>query len=127
MKIQRMNDLEAKRGRLPWRDHRSGRRRFPSVKFTEALIRLLMPDNRSLLRTIRDAKTSVRRRIGAADQPCGVEFVTHLGQARSVRTFGNAVDRSPPRADDENRKAAYRYRPVRHERQDRNESGIVSR
>ena len=57
MKIQRMNDLEAEmrkvaRGEIAAPADAAA----PSVDSTEALIRLLTPDNRSLLRTIRDAK-----------------------------------------------------------------------
>ena len=57
MKMQRMNDLEAEmrrvaRGEITAPDDAA----LPSVESTEALVRLLTPDNRSLLRTIRDAK-----------------------------------------------------------------------
>src|SRR5271167_5215726 len=57
MKIQRMNDLEAEmkavaRGEIAAPADAAS----PSVESTEALLRLLTPDNRSLLRTIRDAK-----------------------------------------------------------------------
>ncbi len=57
MKIQRMNDLEAEmrkvvRGEIAAPADAAS----PSVESTEALIRLLTPDNRSLLRMIRDAK-----------------------------------------------------------------------
>ena len=57
MKIQRMNDLEAEmrkvaRGEIAAPVDAAS----PSVESTEALIRLLTPDNRNLLRTIRDAK-----------------------------------------------------------------------
>lgn len=57
MKIQRMNDLEAEmrkvvRGEIAAPADAAS----PSVELTEALIRLLTPDNRSLLRMIRDAK-----------------------------------------------------------------------
>ena len=57
MKIQRMTDLEAEmrkvaRGEIAAPADAAA----PSVESTEALVRLLTPDNRSLLRTIRDAK-----------------------------------------------------------------------
>ncbi len=57
MKIQRMNDLEAEmrkvvRGEIAAPADAAS----ASVESTEALIRLLTPDNRSLLRMIRDAK-----------------------------------------------------------------------
>ena len=57
MKIQRMNDLEAEmrkvaRGEIVAPADAAA----PSVESAEALIRLLTPDNRSLLRTIRDTK-----------------------------------------------------------------------
>jgi predicted transcriptional regulator len=57
MKIQRMNDLEAEMRKVA-----RGEIAAPadaassSLESTEALIRLLTPDDRSLLRTIRDAK-----------------------------------------------------------------------
>jgi predicted transcriptional regulator len=57
MKIQRMSDLEKEmrkvvRGEITAPEDAA----LPSVESTEALLRLLTPDNRSLLRTIRDAK-----------------------------------------------------------------------
>jgi predicted transcriptional regulator len=57
MKIQRMSDLEKEmrkvaRGEITAPSDAAS----PSVESTEALLRLLTPDNRSLLRTIRDAK-----------------------------------------------------------------------
>src|SRR5271166_1163369 len=57
MKIQTMKELEAEmlavvRGEIPAPADAA----LPSVESAEALLRLLTPDNRSLLRTIRDAK-----------------------------------------------------------------------
>jgi predicted transcriptional regulator len=57
MKIQRMSDLEKEmrkvaRGEITAPEDAAS----SSVESTEALLRLLTPDNRSLLRTIRDAK-----------------------------------------------------------------------
>ena len=57
MKMQRINDLETEmrkvaRGEVAAPPDAA----LPSVDSTEALVRLLTPDNRSLLRTIRDAK-----------------------------------------------------------------------
>ncbi|MGO9740125.1 MAG: helix-turn-helix domain-containing protein [Roseiarcus sp.] len=57
MKTQRMSDLEAEmrkvaRGEIPAPADAAA----SSVDSTEVLVRLLTPDNRSLLRTIRDAK-----------------------------------------------------------------------
>lgn len=57
MKIQPMKDLIAEmravaRGEIPAPADAA----MPSVESAEALLRLLTPDNRSLLRTIRDAK-----------------------------------------------------------------------
>src|SRR5208337_1067591 len=57
MKIQTMKELEAEmlavvRGEIPAPADAAA----PSVESTEALVRLLTPDNRSLLRMIRDAK-----------------------------------------------------------------------
>jgi predicted transcriptional regulator len=57
MKIQRMNDLEAEMRKVARGEIAApADAALPSVESTEALIRLLTPDNRSLLRTIRDAK-----------------------------------------------------------------------
>ena len=57
MKVQRFKDLVVEmrtvaRGEVPAPVDAAG----PSIESAEALIRLLTPDNRSLLRTIRDAK-----------------------------------------------------------------------
>jgi predicted transcriptional regulator len=57
MKIQPMKDLMAEmravaRGEIPAPADAA----LPSVESAEALLRLLTPDNRSLLRTIRNAK-----------------------------------------------------------------------
>ena len=57
MKVQRFKDLitemrEVGRGEIPPPADAAR----PSVESAEALLRLLTPDNRSLLRTIRDAK-----------------------------------------------------------------------
>ena len=57
MKIQTMNALEAEmkavaRGKIAARPDAH----LPSIDSAQALIRLLTPDNRSLLRVIRDAK-----------------------------------------------------------------------
>jgi predicted transcriptional regulator len=57
MKIQRMSDLEAEMRKVARGDITApADAASPSVDSTEALLRLLTPDNRSLLRTIRDAK-----------------------------------------------------------------------
>ena len=57
MKIQRMNDLEAEMRKVARGEITApADAALPSVDSTEALIRLLTPDNRSLLRIIRDAK-----------------------------------------------------------------------
>ena len=57
MKIQRMNDLEAEMRKVARGEITApADAALPSVDSTEALLRLLTPDNRSLLRTIRDAK-----------------------------------------------------------------------
>ena len=57
MKIQRMKDLiaemrEVARGEIPAPADAA----LPSVESAEALVRLLTPDNRSLLRVIRDSR-----------------------------------------------------------------------
>ena len=57
MKLQRMKDLEAEMRKVARGEIAAPRdASLPSVELAEALIRLLTPDNRSLLRTIRDAK-----------------------------------------------------------------------
>ena len=57
MKIQRMSDLEAEMRKVARGEITApADAALPSVDSTEALVRLLTPDNRSLLRTIRDAK-----------------------------------------------------------------------
>ena len=57
MKIQRMNDLAAEMRKVARGEIAApADAALPSVESTEALLRLLTPDNRSLLRTIRDAK-----------------------------------------------------------------------
>ena len=57
MKIQRMTDLEAEMRKVARGEVTAPvDAALPSVESTEALIRLLTPDNRSLLRTIRDSK-----------------------------------------------------------------------
>ena len=57
MKIQRMTDLEAEMRKVARGEIAApADAALPSVESAGALIRLLTPDNRSLLRTIRDAK-----------------------------------------------------------------------
>ena len=57
MKIQRLTELEAEMRKVARGEIAApADAALPSVESTEALIRLLTPDNRSLLRTIRDAK-----------------------------------------------------------------------
>ena len=57
MKLQRMNDLEAEMRKVARGEMTApADAALPSVDSTEALVRLLTPENRSLLRTIRDAK-----------------------------------------------------------------------
>lgn len=57
MKIQRMKDLEAEMRKVARGEMKApADAALPSVELAEALIRLLTPDNRTLLRTIRDAK-----------------------------------------------------------------------
>ena len=57
MKIQRMKDLEAEMRKVARGEMTApADAALPSVESAEALIRLLTPDNRTLLRTIRDAK-----------------------------------------------------------------------
>jgi predicted transcriptional regulator len=57
MKIQRMTDLEAEMRKVARGEITApADAALPSVESAGALMRLLTPDNRSLLRTIRDAK-----------------------------------------------------------------------
>ena len=57
MKMQRMTDLEAEMRKVARGEVTApADAALPSVESTEALLRLLTPDNRSLLRTIRDSK-----------------------------------------------------------------------
>jgi predicted transcriptional regulator len=57
MKIQRMDDLEAEMRKVARGETAApADAASPSVDSAEALIRLLTPDNRRLLRTIRDSK-----------------------------------------------------------------------
>ena len=72
MKLQRMKDLEAEMRKVARGEIAAPRdASLPSVESAEALIRLLTPDNRSLLRTIRDAKPSIdcRARRGSPIVP----------------------------------------------------------
>jgi predicted transcriptional regulator len=98
---------------------------LPSVDSTEALVRLLTPDNRSLLRTIRDAKPQSVAELARLTNRAESNLLRTLGK---LEAFGllEMQTIAPPRADDDYRKATSRYRPVRYERQDRNQSGIVS-
>src|SRR5208282_5956841 len=57
MKIQRMDDLETEMRKVARGEIAApADAALPSVDSAEALIRLLTPDNRRLLRTIRDSK-----------------------------------------------------------------------
>ena len=57
MKIQRLNDLKQEMQKVARGEIAApADAALPSVESAEALMRLLTPDNRSLLRTIRDAK-----------------------------------------------------------------------
>ena len=80
MKMQRMNDLEAEMRRVA-RDEITapGDAALPSVELTEALLRLLTPDNRSLLRTIRDAKPQSVAELAR---------LTHRAEPNLLRTLG---------------------------------------
>jgi len=57
MKVQTMHELEAEmRAVARGEKHAPADAGQPSIESTEALLRLLTPENRSLLRTIRDRK-----------------------------------------------------------------------
>jgi predicted transcriptional regulator len=80
MKIQRLKDLEAEmrkvaRGEIAVPADAA----LPSVESTEALVRLLTPDNRSLLRTIRDAKPQSIAELAR---------LTHRREPNLLRTLG---------------------------------------
>jgi len=80
MKIQPMKDLIAEmravaRGEIPAPADAA----LPSVESAEALLRLLTPDNRSLLRTIRDAKPQSVAELGR---------LTNRAEPNLLRTLG---------------------------------------
>jgi predicted transcriptional regulator len=80
MTIQTMRDLEAEmlavaRGETPAPADAA----LPSVESAEALLRLLTPDNRTLLRTIRDAKPQSVAELAR---------LTNRGEPNLLRTLG---------------------------------------
>ena len=80
MKIQSLKELEAEmrkvaRGEVATPADAAA----PSVESSEALIRLLTPDNRSLLRTIRDAKPQSVAELAR---------LTHRAEPNLLRTLG---------------------------------------
>jgi predicted transcriptional regulator len=80
MKIQRMDDLETEmrkvaRGEIAAPADAAS----PSVDSAEALIRLLTPDNRRLLRTIRDSKPQSVAELAR---------LTHRAEPNLLRTLG---------------------------------------
>jgi predicted transcriptional regulator len=80
MKIQTMKELEAEmlavaRGEIPAPADAGA----PTVESAGALLRLLTPDNRSLLRTIRDAKPQSVAELAR---------LTNRGQPNLLRTLG---------------------------------------
>lgn len=80
MKMQRMNDLEAEMRRVARGEITApADAALPSVESTEALLRLLTPDNRSLLRTIRDAKPQSVAELAR---------LTHRAEPNLLRTLG---------------------------------------
>jgi predicted transcriptional regulator len=83
MKIQKWKDLKAEmvavaRGEIPAPADAAE----PSVESAEALIRLLTPENRSLLRTIRDAKPQSVSELAR---------LTNRAQPNLVRTLAKLV------------------------------------
>nr|WP_294505859.1 transcriptional regulator [uncultured Rhodopila sp.] len=86
MKIQTMNALEQEmravaRGELaPPADAA-----LPSIESAEALLRLLTPDNRSLLRTIRDAKPQSVAELARLTNRAEPNLLRTLGK---LETFG---------------------------------------
>jgi predicted transcriptional regulator len=80
MKMQRMNDLETEMRRVARGEITApADAALPSVESTEALLRLLTPDNRSLLRTIRDAKPQSVAELAR---------LTNRAQPNLLRTLG---------------------------------------
>ena len=80
MKIQRMTELEAEMRKVARGEVTAPvDATLPSVESTEALIRLLTPDNRSLLRTIRDAKPQSIAELAR---------LTNRGEPNLLRTLG---------------------------------------
>jgi predicted transcriptional regulator len=80
MKMQRMNDLETEMRRVARGEITAAAdAALPSVESTEALLRLLTPDNRSLLRTIRDAKPQSVAELAR---------LTNRAQPNLLRTLG---------------------------------------
>jgi len=80
MKVQTMRDLEEEmlavaRGEIPAPADAAQ----PSVESAEALLRLLTPDNRTLLRTIRDAKPQSVAELAR---------LTNRGEPNLLRTLG---------------------------------------
>ena len=59
---------------------------MPSVESAEALLRLLTPDNRSLLRTIRDAKPHLLRTLGKLEA-FGLLEMRSIGRRRVPTTL----------------------------------------
>lgn len=80
MKIQRMSELEAEmRGVARGEIAAPADAALPSVDSAEALIRLLTPDNRNLLRTIRDSKPRSVAELAR---------LTHRAAPNLLRTLG---------------------------------------
>jgi predicted transcriptional regulator len=80
MKLQRMNDLEAEMRKVARGEMTApADAALPSVDSTEALVRLLTPENRSLLRTIRDAKPQSVAELAR---------LTHRAEPNLLRTLG---------------------------------------
>jgi predicted transcriptional regulator len=86
MKIQSMKELEAEmlavaRGEIPAPTDAAE----PSVESAEALLRLLTPDNRSLLRIIRDAKPQSVTELARLTQRAEPNLLRTLGK---LEAFG---------------------------------------
>ena len=86
MKIQRMNDLIAEmravaRGEIPAPADAAS----PSVESTEALVRLLTPENRSLLRIIRDARPQLVAELARPTRRTEPNLLRTLGK---LEAFG---------------------------------------
>jgi DNA-binding NarL/FixJ family response regulator/predicted transcriptional regulator len=95
MKIQRMTELEAEMRKVARREIVApADAAAPSLESAEALIRLLTPENRSLLRTIRDAKPQSVAELARLTNRAEPNLLRTLGK---LEAFGILVMRTVDR------------------------------